>query len=1269
MKKGISWIIVLGFLETASGAWVTVTGIAESMVPPTVNVFNSDTQGIYIRVAIPGFEMGDTVVGGQTYQRITIPDFISDVGNNAGKPQVPYINLSIAVPDSADIDVEIHTTEDKTYDDIMLYPVPNIVVKSDSDSCFYCAEEFYLDSAFYEIDTVYPGYSYEYHSEDYWRGQRVVEIRLFPVQYNPDKNEMYVWKQVDVHLTYSGLVLMNEKGLGPFERIGSEALINYQEVDTTILPNPNRGVHYYTYLCNPNNIADYIIVTNEVFLADETDSLAIHAFAEWRVDHNDLDVGVVKMVDIYEEFLDAEYDSVKALKDFLCYAYTYWDAPTMPDGHFGYCLLVGDWDYVPTRLAIDQIEGQDWLAADEFHFTLLSSVEDSLPDIMLGRWPVNPSDPYEESEVVIISEKTMNFEKYPVLTTDFRRRGLLAAGEDDNEDYNFEEDIDSVAIQYTDINYDTVIARPSQLNPQEWNNFVHSYLNEGTILSIYWGHGSPHEWQFNYDTTRVKSLQNGSDLPVVVSYSCFTGMFQWDHPFYENHPYPCGNCLGEHFLFNPDGGAVAYWGGTTAVTGIPSYTIVDLNAKVLRFQHWIIGEFLPVFAKRTAAPAVISSNTFCLLGDPLLDLGDYTAYPDQPDIVIRPRGIDVELQHPYPYPTAGDVIPVQAMVWNIGGAPAYNIPVRFNIYKDAVLVFNTTVAIDEIMPRDSVPAIANWPTGLTLPDTIMNMGTFDIKVTADPNDVIEESWPYNNEAVISRPVFLYPPGWTRKCPCISSYHEQVPVLANLNLNASTEIVYAGIDSLYIFNSNGTYYQDWPKPFKGVYGVVAADIDVNGFNDVIAVSAESLKVYLNDRGTLNLSWWKIAPESYIFSGIPACGHVSIEAVPELDIVVCAYNPDLQDYVKVFAFDYVGSLIKEWQSSEQKWKHNYSGTPSIENVYNSGTDEVVISYRYPEKTEIFNPWSTTPLLVLDYGGYVVTPLLADVNDDDIPDVLSGYQSGRLYAYDAWSDENIWQSTAISGSIYSSPAIGDVSSYFMFPPEREICYGVLGSNAMRLLRHPGGQELEAQDWPLECNDAIYTSPALARLEGPFDTYCDILFGCDDYSLIGVNQLREDIYPYPLSLFGVPNSATIGDIDGDYKSETVLSSEDGYLHVWENTKSGVFPNNTLEWPQFHHDYQHTGEYGWISGLRGGSLDPEEFSTATTLSFTVEDTLPVTIQIYDVNGKKQKCLVDQILPPGEYHPVWWGKDETFTILPDGVYFIEFEVGGMRKVIPVTIKR
>jgi flagellar hook assembly protein FlgD len=112
-----------------------------------------------------------------------------------------------------------------------------------------------------------------------------------------------------------------------------------------------------------------------------------------------------------------------------------------------------------------------------------------------------------------------------------------------------------------------------------------------------------------------------------------------------------------------------------------------------------------------------------------------------------------------------------------------------------------------------------------------------------------------------------------------------------------------------------------------------------------------------------------------------------------------------------------------------------------------------------------------------------------------------------------------------------------------------------------------------------------------------------------------------------------------------------------------------TLDWPQFHHDYQRTGLYNWISGMRGGDANPKEFSAATTLSFTLSDTLHIQVTVYDEQANPVKTLVSQVLPNGAYHPIWDGKDDNYAFLPNGLYLIEIKVRNEAKIIPVVLNR
>ena len=1239
-------ILVLFVINLTNAEWKRIIGFSDSPLPPQKTVMKSDTTGIFIRTTVLGFIKEDTLIDNKIFQQITIPESELDRDTiRKGKPQIPYIRLLIAVPDSCGFSVTVYPKDCYYFEDYLLYPIPRVVFK-DSAGVLYFEEVYTYDTVFYQEDTVYPNKFYEIKSDGRWRDQRVLEVFLYPVQFNPQNQLMHFYTGMDLRIEYTGKVVGNTNGLGPFEDIGREILLNYPGIDRQPGPHPPPSVHYYTNLLDEENVADYIIVTHYDFLNNKTVAPWIHDFAQWRADHNQFDVGIVKVQDIYEQFPQQSPDSAAQLRDFLTYAYNNWQAPSMSDGHFAYCLFIGDWDYVPAKLYYSQLDYK-WLVAKECYFADILAGGDA--DIMLGRWPVKER---EAQHLNTIIQKTTNYEKYPTLDN-WRRRGHLISGGQTVEGFPpdpwFEYFLTGCLPYFTNISYDTITTRWLHFYPAAdvYRDSIQARMNRGAIFTVYIDHGAPDGWYRHYDTSYVKILENGMRLPAVLSFACLTGMFQWDHPKSTDHPdYKPGTCLGEHFLFNPHGGAVAFCGATT-YEYLPYF--YGILSNIFVNQNWILGKGLMPYG---------FVSTYCLLGDPALDLGDYTAYPNLPDLVIRPQGIDLELLSPYPYPTSGDVIPIQAAVWNIGGATVSNVVVNLRVELNGQLIYSENVSIPEIKPRDSIVVVAHWNTGTTHPNYYGEIGDCDFIVTADPNDVIEESWEYNNTSSITKKVALYSnqPGWPRK---VSGFFR--PAIANLDGQGAVEIVYVGLDSVYVFHPSGAISAHWPKYFSDVYSIVLGDIDNNTLIDIVAVSPESIKVY-DYQGNI-LPGWPKTIEDGVFCGLPCLGYIATTGEMNLVVFVAA-----RPQPKVLVYNYDGIQLYELNTSTPTPRTNTNG-PAISDINGDGNEEIILSYRYdlPEivglvRTDVFN--RNGLLTYFDYGSALAIPALADLDypPDLCPEMIIGGADKKVRAYKATTGELLW-TTETQGPIHSSPAVGEINPGSLFP-WLEITFGN-DANQVWAIRGSNGEQWDP--WPLGVGGLVRTSPALARLR-LVGRYTDIVIGSNDGYIHALTYERDPILPYPLPLFGLPTSPIIGDIDGDRRSEVILVSSDGYLHIWKNMNSRV-PAYYLEWPQFHHDYQRTGLYGWVEGLFVVNAQPTEFSDSTVISWTLKEPRHIRIWIYDSEGKHVKKLVNKNFSAGTHQVTWDGTDDKNNLLPNGLYFSEFKIRDETKVIEVTINR
>ena len=71
----------------------------------------------------------------------------------------------------------------------------------------------------------------------------------------------------------------------------------------------------------------------------------------------------------------------------------------------------------------------------------------------------------------------------------------------------------------------------------------------------------------------------------------------------------------------------------------------------------------------------------------------------------------------------------------------------------------------------------------------------------------------------------------------------------------------------------------------------------------------------------------------------------------------------------------------------------------------------------------------------------------------------------------------------------------------------------------------------------------------------------------------------------------------------------------------------------------------------------PNPFNPVTTIAYSIAQTGPVTIRIYNAGGALVRTLVDKPHAPGTYSVRWDGKDGSGLRLASGVYFYKIETG------------
>ena len=71
----------------------------------------------------------------------------------------------------------------------------------------------------------------------------------------------------------------------------------------------------------------------------------------------------------------------------------------------------------------------------------------------------------------------------------------------------------------------------------------------------------------------------------------------------------------------------------------------------------------------------------------------------------------------------------------------------------------------------------------------------------------------------------------------------------------------------------------------------------------------------------------------------------------------------------------------------------------------------------------------------------------------------------------------------------------------------------------------------------------------------------------------------------------------------------------------------------------------------------PNPFNPSTTISYSVKDALPVTIEIYNVKGQLVKTLINEQKAAGTHTVVWNGTDNSNRPVSSGVYYYKMNAG------------
>ncbi|MBC7128535.1 MAG: choice-of-anchor J domain-containing protein [Thermoplasmatales archaeon] len=267
-------------------------------------------------------KLNNVMLSGKTY---SVVDMGLPTIGNAGEPEIPVKPVNVLLPYGAELkEIKVIADEPILIGKAKITPKPSLIPIGENDFVLVAEE----NEEIYNSDEIYPGYLYKEVTTQYFRGFPVVTINLYPVQWNPLTEELYL---------YPNMELVVELKDGQVNELFRGTEVDRQEV-TKMVDNPREVL---TYPLLPSHSCEYVIITNEA-LKNAPGPYNFQALANSKIAKG-MNATIVTVEWIYSNF--GGVDNPEKIRNFIRWAYQEW--------HTQYVLLGGDADagneIVPVR--------------------------------------------------------------------------------------------------------------------------------------------------------------------------------------------------------------------------------------------------------------------------------------------------------------------------------------------------------------------------------------------------------------------------------------------------------------------------------------------------------------------------------------------------------------------------------------------------------------------------------------------------------------------------------------------------------------------------------------------------------------------------------------------------------------------------------------------------------------------------------------------------------------------------------------------------------
>ncbi len=569
-------------LQPASGEWISL-GISPQSTAE-IRVERADENGLRLHLMFSGFESEAVELAETDFQRLSFQG--SGVWGQLGQPELPVLRKLVRLPEQSDWHWEIVNSDFVELSDYTLSPHQEGTVETPEGSY---DPDVVFDETSYLMDRWFPTEPVELGSPIIMRDFRLGRLELRPIQYNPARKLLRVYRNLTVQIIFEG------RGENPILNPRTQKSRVFSRLVTANVINPEA----FSLDENDEVLGGYLFITPPSFQSNQW----LTDLVEWKQRKGFPCTFVSTSV---------TGSSASQIKNYIQNLYN--TSPIPPD----YLVLVGDADQgMPTHYYPNTGDASD------LPYTLLEGT-DYFPDMLAGRLSVD-----SQTDLSVVCAKILNYEANPY-TSDpsWFTRGLMVY------DYSGSLSCKNTKERCRDLMLEHGYTTVEQVtNPPHYSgaSYINPIINNGVTFVNYRGYGSYSCWSPpTYYTSNIQSLYNNYKLPVITSIVCGGGNFVSS----SSDP-----CFGEGWIrygsvLSPKG-AVSFMGPTSLYTHTKWNNCIDAGIYQGIFEEGI-GDFASALLRgkmelyygmpNNQGPGGTTSSVECyfyiynILGDPGLEM-------------------------------------------------------------------------------------------------------------------------------------------------------------------------------------------------------------------------------------------------------------------------------------------------------------------------------------------------------------------------------------------------------------------------------------------------------------------------------------------------------------------------------------------------------------------------------------------------------------------------------------------------------------------------